>query len=78
MNIERKFLKNSIEHKFMKIDENRDTNHDNLWLSVDIQPSSHQVLELWRSAAEAAACKLSGVLGLNLDPETQHVEIIGK
>ena len=46
-----------IEREFMKIDENRDTNHNNLWLSVDIQPSSHQVLEFWRLAAEAAACK---------------------
>ena len=26
-------------------------------MSVDIQPSSHQVLEFWSSAAEAAACK---------------------
>ena len=30
----------------------------NLWLCVDIRPSSHQVLEFWSSAAEAAACKL--------------------
>ena len=29
----------------------------NLWLCVDIRPSSHQVLEFWSSAAEAAACK---------------------
>ena len=30
-----------------------------LWLRVDIHPSNHQVPELWRSAAQAAASKLS-------------------
>ena len=36
----------------------------NLWLSVDIPPSSHQVLEFWSSAAEAAGCKCA-VAGLS-------------
>jgi hypothetical protein len=47
-----------IEFKLGKTDEQSNTNHMNSWLSVDIQPSSHQFLEFWRSAAEAAACKL--------------------
>jgi hypothetical protein len=47
-----------IEFKLGKTDEQSNTNHMNLWLSVDIQPSSHQFLEFWRLAAEAAACKL--------------------
>ena len=40
----------------MKIDKSMEIIH-NSWLCVDIQPSSHQVLEFWSSAAEAAACK---------------------
>ena len=36
----------------------------NLWLPVDIQPSSHQVLKFWRWAADAAAFKYMFVLEL--------------
>ena len=51
-----------MNKKHMKHNENHNSKKSmeiiyNLWLCVDIRPSSHQVLEFWSSAAEAAACK---------------------
>jgi hypothetical protein len=66
-------------HENLKMSMKISRNHMQASLSMYIQPFSHQVHEFWRSAADAAACKLD-LEGLSrlLSPMAIDVSITNK